>query len=191
MGIAATPKRLEILETAVSAEPRKTPAQASPQENPEVYPLEKPDSITLPPVPARKRGKAMSRRKGQNPKVRIGKRANGEKYFFFQYWIDVPGQEERRRQTEVIGPISQMTRSEAEHKKLVFLSKLTINSSGYQIPSSETFGHGVKHYREIFAPRMLRASTFSIADGHIKNHLEADSFSWHLHPGYGAANCLL
>ena len=32
----------------------------------------------------------MSRRKGQNPKVLVGKRSNGEKYFFFQYWIDVP-----------------------------------------------------------------------------------------------------
>ena len=47
-------------------------------------------SIAPPPFPARKRGKRMSRRKGQNPEVRIGKRANGEKYFFFQHWIDVP-----------------------------------------------------------------------------------------------------
>ncbi len=116
----------------------------------------------------------MSRRKGQNPKVRVGKRSNGEKYFFFQYWIDVPGQEERRRQTEVVGACNQMTRSEAERKKLVFISKLAINSSEYQIPSSATFRDAVKHYRNVFAPRMLRASTFSIADGHIKNHLEAD-----------------
>jgi len=49
-----------------------------------------------------------ARRKGQNPKVRIGERADGKKYYFFQYWIDVPGQEERRRQTEVIGLVSQM-----------------------------------------------------------------------------------
>ena len=116
----------------------------------------------------------MSRRKGQNPNVRIGKRADGEKYFFFQYWVDVPDQESRSRQTEVIGAVSQMTRSEAERKKLVFLSKLAINSSEYQIPSSATFRDAVKHYRNIFAPRMLRASTFSIADGHIKNHLEVD-----------------
>ena len=39
----------------------------------------------------------MSRRQGQNPNVRIGKWANGEKYFYFQYWIDVPGEEARRR----------------------------------------------------------------------------------------------
>jgi integrase len=133
-------------------------------------------SIAPPPFPARKRGKRMSRRKGQNPDVRIGKRADGQKYYFFQYWIDVPGQEERRRQTEVIGPTDHMTKSEAERKKLVFISKLAINSSGYQIPSSATFAEAVKHYRDVFAPRMLRASTFSIADGHIKNHLKAD---WH------------
>jgi len=32
-----------------------------------------------------------ARRKGQNPKVRVGKRADGTQYYFFQYWLDVPG----------------------------------------------------------------------------------------------------
>lgn len=41
-------------------------------------------SLTAP-IPARKRGKRMSRRKGQNPKVRVGKRADGTEYYFFQY----------------------------------------------------------------------------------------------------------
>ena len=68
-----------------------------------VDPASRPDNIGVPPVPARKRGKCMTRRTGQNPRVRVGKRASGEKYFFFQYWIDVPGQEERKRQTEVVG----------------------------------------------------------------------------------------
>jgi len=31
----------------------------------------------------------MSRRKGQNPEVRVGERADGKKYYFFPYWIDV------------------------------------------------------------------------------------------------------
>jgi hypothetical protein len=48
------------------------------------------DSISPPPVPARKRGKCMSRRNGQNPKVHVGKRADGTKYYFFQYWADIP-----------------------------------------------------------------------------------------------------
>ena len=85
-----------------------------------------------------------------------------------------PGQEERNRFTEVVELTKKMTRSEAERKKLAFISNLKLNSNEYQIPSSQTFAHAVKHYREIFAPRMLRASTFSVADGHLKTHLEAD-----------------
>jgi integrase len=117
----------------------------------------------------------MSRRAGQNPSVRTRlNRTKGIKEYFFQYWIDVPGQEERRRETEVIGPVTTMTKSEAERKKLEFILNLKVNSNDYRVPSSRTFAHAVKHYREVFAPRMLRESTFSVADGHIKCHLEAD-----------------
>jgi integrase len=116
----------------------------------------------------------MSRRKGQNPKVRVGKRADGTKYYFFQYWIDVPGREERKRMTVVLGLTSQMTRSEAERKKLEFISKLRLNSDDYRIPASATFADAVRHFREVFAPTMLRLSTFSVADGRIRNHLEVD-----------------
>jgi len=116
----------------------------------------------------------MSRRKGQNPKVRVKKRVNGEQVYFFQYWIDVPGQEERKRMTEVIGPVSQMTKCEAERRKLDFITKLEVNSSSYQIPSANTFADAVKHYREKFAPVMHRESTRSVWEGRIKNHLEPD-----------------
>jgi integrase len=123
----------------------------------------------------RKRGKCMSRRAGQNPSVRTRlNRTKGIKEYFFQYWIDVPGREERRRETEVIGPVKTMTKSEAERKKLEFILNLKVNSNDYRVPSSATFAHAVTHYREVFAPRMLRESTFSVADGHIKCHLEAD-----------------
>jgi integrase len=67
-----------------------------------------------------------------------------------------------------------MTKSEAERKKLDFILNLKLNSNDYRIPSSRTFAHAVKHYREVFAPRMLRESTFSVADGHLKCHLEVD-----------------
>jgi len=117
----------------------------------------------------------MSRRAGQNPSVRKRlNRTKGVEEYFFQYWVDVPGQEERRRETEVIGSVKTMTRSEAERKKLEFVMNLKVNSNDYRIPSSRTFAHAVKHYREVFAPRMLRESTFSVADGHLKGHLEAD-----------------
>ncbi len=116
----------------------------------------------------------MSRRTGQKPKVRVYERSGGEKHFYFQYWIDVPGQEARKRTTHVIGPTSQMTKSEAERKKVEFLLNLELNSMEYQIPSSFTFASAVSHYRDVFAPRMLRSSTFSTADSHLRNHLEAD-----------------
>jgi len=65
----------------------------------------------------------------------MGKRANGEKYFYFEYWIDVPGEEARRRLTEVVGLTKEMMRSEAERKKLEFISNLKLNSNDCQIPS--------------------------------------------------------
>lgn len=131
-------------------------------------------SMASPPVQSRKRGKCMSRRTGQNPRVRVKKRSNGQKIFYFQYWIDLPGQEDRKRKTQVIGPTNQMTKSEAERKKVEFLLNLELNSTEYHIPSSLTFANAVSHYRDVFSPRMLRSSTFSTADGHLKNHLEAD-----------------
>ena len=94
----------------------------------------------------------MTRRVGQNPSLRIRKGANKTKSYFFQYWADQPGQEERIRKTEVIGLVSSMTKSEAERKKLEFISNLKINSSGYKIPSSRTFASAVKYYQEVFAP---------------------------------------
>jgi integrase len=99
---------------------------------------------------------------------------DGAKYFFFQYWVDSPGQEERQRRTEIVGAVGQITKSEAERKKLEFIANLKLNTDGYRIPSSRTFADAAKFYREVFAPRMLRASTFSVADGHIKHHLEHD-----------------
>jgi integrase len=116
----------------------------------------------------------MSRRSGQNPSVRIGKRADGSKYFYFQYYVDVAGQEERQRMTEVVGVVGQMTKSEAERRKLEFISNLKLNSSEYRIPSSQCFADAVKHYREVFGPSRLRASTFEVAGTHIKKHLEPD-----------------
>ena len=116
----------------------------------------------------------MSRRVGQNPAVRVGQRADGAKYYFFQYWQDIAGAEGRQRKTEVIGLTSQMTFSEASRKKTQFIMGLNINSDDYKIPSSKTFADAEKHYREKFAPVMLRRSTFDKAKSHLKCHLLAD-----------------
>ena len=115
----------------------------------------------------------MTRRTGQNPELRIKERA-GAKVYFFQYWKDIPGQEERKRMTEVIGLVSQMTKSEAERKKKMFIMSLGMNSDEYRIPSSRTFADAERHYREVFAPRMLRGSTYSTAKSQIACHLLPD-----------------
>lgn len=159
----------------MSSNPIPQSSTASPIERQmPVDPASRPDNIGVPPVPARKRGKCMSRRKGQDPKLRVGERADGTKYYYVQFWADVPGQEERKRVTEVIGLVGQITKSEAQRKKLEIISKLNINSGDYRLPSSKTFADAVAHYRTKYAPTYLRDSTFSVADGRIRNHLEAD-----------------
>ena len=47
--------------------------------------------------------------------------------YYFQYWLDMLAVEERKRMTEVVGPVSLMTKSEAERKKLEFFAKLELN----------------------------------------------------------------
>jgi integrase len=117
----------------------------------------------------------MGRRPGQNPSVRTRfNKTKGVNEYYFQYWVDVAGQERRERRTEVIGLVTQITQSEAERKKLDFIMHLGVNSNEYRIPSSLTFADAVKHYREVFAPRMLRASTVSVAEYHLKAHFEDD-----------------
>jgi integrase len=119
----------------------------------------------------------LSRRRGQNPKLRIGTRSDGSQCFYFQYWLDLPGADDRSRRREFLGPVRTksrdgLTRTEAEWKKMKFLAD--VNNRHFDLPSSKTFADAVKHYREVFAPRMLRDSTFSVANTHLKVHLEPD-----------------
>lgn len=116
----------------------------------------------------------LTRRAGQNPRVRTRKRADGTKVFFFQYWIDVPGAEGRKRMTEIVGLVGQMRKCEAERKKLDFISKLQVNSSDYRIPSAHKFSDAIEYYRTEFGPTMHRPSTFNSWNGRITKHLEPD-----------------
>lgn len=111
----------------------------------------------------------MSRRSGQNPKLEI---RNG--LYTFRYRKDLPGVEDRHQVREIIGAVKAMTKSEAERYIKEFMVKNSIDVGGAKIPSVLTFARAVKLYREEFAPEMLRESTFSTADYHLKNHLEAD-----------------
>lgn len=56
-----------------------------------------PDSvnITASAISARTQGKYLPLRKGHAPKVRVGKRADGTAYHFFQCWVNIPGEEKK------------------------------------------------------------------------------------------------
>jgi hypothetical protein len=122
-----------------------------------------PDTIPIAAAPTRKRGKCLSRRRGQNPKVRVGTRADGTRFYFFQCYEDT-AQEERHRRTEVLGLVGKITASEANRKKLEILQNLGVNSSDYRIPSARVFADAVKFYQEEFGPNMLRACTLDVAN---------------------------
>jgi integrase len=107
--------------------------------------------------------------KRSEPKV-----GNQERDVHLRYRKDLPGVENRYQVREVIGAVKAMTKSEAERYIKEFMVKSSINTGAAKIPSVLTFARAVKLYREEFAPEMLRASTFSTADYHLKKHLEAD-----------------
>jgi len=95
----------------------------------------------LPPFSTRrKRGKQMSRRSGQNPKLEI---KNG--MYTFRYRRDLPGVEDRHQVREVIGAVKVMTKSEAERRIKEFMVKKSINVGNAKIPSVLTFANAVKH----------------------------------------------
>ena len=125
-------------------------------------------NIPSPPVRTtqRKRGKSMSRRKGQNPTLCIGTRNDGSQYFYFQYWLDVAGEDARKRRREIVGPIKTksggLTKTEAQARKMKFLAEL--NNRFVAPPTSKTFSDAVKHYRRClhlvcFANRRSRRQT--------------------------------
>jgi len=94
--------------------------------------------------------------------------------YTFRYRVDVAGVEKRKQVREVLGPVKSMTKSEAGRRIKEFMVTLEINTGAARIPSVLTFAHAVKYYRNVFAPRSLRASTFDVADTHIRKHLEPD-----------------
>lgn len=111
----------------------------------------------------------MTRRCGQSPKLEI---KNGK--YSFRYRKDVAETEERSQVREVIGSVKQMTKSEAQRRiKEFMVLNAEVNAADAKIPCVLTFAQTVKHYREKFAPRMLRPSTVSMAEVHLK-HLEPD-----------------
>ena len=89
-----------------------------------------PDSIPLATAVRRKRGKSLSRRIGQNGNVfqrGFTKLWNPEAQAYGRYWVDIPGCEDRKRRTVVLGFCS--SRTTAKRKLREHIEREGINRS--------------------------------------------------------------
>lgn len=121
----------------------------------------------------RKRGKALSRRIGQNGSVEV---RNGA--FRGRYWIDVPGQVQRSHKAIILGFAHEMTKSEARRKLKSIIAAEGLNETSYVIPSSESFEKHLTRWRQNYLSRQ-KPSTQATMDYHIDKYLTPQ---WGEHP---------
>lgn len=112
-----------------------------------------------------KRGKALSRRIGQNGSIEI---RNG--MYRGRYLIDVAGEEKRVNKAVVLGPVSEMTKSEARRKLKSIIAAEGINSPDYVIPSSELFEKRVIRWQQDYASRQ-KPSSQTLWHSHTNRYL--------------------
>ena len=113
----------------------------------------------------RKRGKCLSRRIGQNGYVEV---RNGN--YRGRYLVDVPGQEERVNKAIILGPISEMTKSEARRKLKSIIAAEGLNDTAYVIPSSELFEKRVIRWRDNYLARQ-KPGTQDTANWHLNTYI--------------------
>jgi hypothetical protein len=96
----------------------------------------------------RKRGKALSRRIGQNGSVEL---RNGA--YRGRYLVDVPGQEKRVNKAVVLGFVADMTKSEAKRKLKEIIRQEGIDLPSYKIPLTINFEQKVEQWQTYVAKR--------------------------------------
>jgi integrase len=115
---------------------------------------------------ARKRGKCLSRRSGQSGYVEL---KNG--VWFGRYYVDVPGQQERKRVRVKLGFLQDgMKRSEAERKLKGVIDASGVNSVEYKIPSAETFAERAESWKKEYLA-FKKPSTRKTMEHHINKYL--------------------
>lgn len=125
----------------------------------------KPDTFKSDADSTRKRGKALSRRIGQNGSVEL---RNGA--YRGRYLVDVPGAEERRNKAVILGPASEMTKSEARRKLKSIIAAEGLNDTSYVIPSTESFEKRVVRWRQNYLARQ-KPGTQDTMDWHLNKYL--------------------
>jgi integrase len=113
-----------------------------------------PDGILATATPNRKRGKSMSFRSGQSGTVvRKGQMWHG------RYYVDIPGEESRRRASVSLGSIHTMKKPEAKRKLRALLEGMGLNEDSHlerTQAGAKTFGSEAAWWKEnrlsIFKP---------------------------------------
>jgi integrase len=124
--------------------------------------------IIHPATPNRKRGKSMSFRSGQSGTVvRKGQMWHG------RYYVDVPGQETRRKASIPIGSIHTMKKNEAKRKLRAMLEEIGLNSDQHLDQSARggrTFADEATWWRENRLV-MFKPSTQEAMGSHLDKYL--------------------
>jgi Phage integrase family len=103
-------------------------------------------------VPARKRGKSMSRRSGQTGWLEVKER-QGRKAYYARFRTDESGQDARTKRSMFIGFVDEMTRNQAELKKLQLVAKAGVNEPDYLSKRSDLFSGRVTQLEQTYLPR--------------------------------------
>ena len=135
---------LQIEEPLCGLTPQSDPVEQKPTEGDELSPSETSAKLE-PPAPNRKR-KSMSTRSGQSGTVvRKGQMWHG------RYYADVPGSEKRTRASVPIGPIKEMTKTEAKRKLRTMLEQMGLNADDHLVrleTNARTFSTLAEWWRE-------------------------------------------
>ena len=108
----------------------------------------------------------MSRRSGQSGYVELS-----NKSWFGRYYVDVPGQQERKRVRVKLGfEKDGMKRSEAERKLKGIIDASGVNSVEYKIPSAETFAERAETWKAEYLA-FKKPSTRKTMEHHINKYL--------------------
>src|SRR5215472_15799806 len=113
----------------------------------------------------RRRGKSMSRRRGQNGTV---EERNGA--WRGRYLIDVPGQTQRQKRSVVLGFVKDMTKSEAKRRLKEVIRKEGIDLPTYVIPSTETFSQKAERWMRTTVVKQ-KSTTQALRRYHIDTYL--------------------
>lgn len=103
----------------------------------------------------------MSRRSGQTGWLEV-KEKQGRKAYIARFRTDESGQDGRTKRSVFIGFVDEMTRSQAEFKKLQLVSKAGVNEPDYLFKLTDLFSSRVTQFEQTYLPRRKGSTVCTI-----------------------------